>query len=88
MPGSIHKEILSIVQWAVTRVTASTNLRFQITMDIAQLMQFIHTSEHLCDVETCVFLLKNARIIQQRPEIASWNIFHGKIDEFRILESI
>jgi hypothetical protein len=65
-----------------------TDLRLEITVDIAQFVEFVHGGEHLADVEAGVFLLKHSRVIQECTEVATGNIFHGKIDELRILEGV
>jgi hypothetical protein len=39
-------------------------LRFEISMNVPELMQLAHSREHFADVESCVFLLEDARIVE------------------------
>jgi len=57
-------------------------------MDISKFMKFINASEHLADIELGVSFLKDARVVEQRPEITPWNILHGQIYELGILKSV
>lgn len=65
-----------------------THLRLKISMDITELVQLADCSEHLADVEACMFFLENARIVQQCPKVASRHILHRKIDMLGILKRI
>jgi hypothetical protein len=46
-------------------------------MDISQLVKLVDSHEHFCGVELGMFLFQNTRIVQQSPEISSWNVFLG-----------
>lgn len=69
-------------------VTRYTYLRFEIAMKIAELVEFIHRSEHLADVEPGMLFLENSRVVEQRSEVTTGNIFHGQINVLRVLEGI
>lgn len=47
-------------------------------MNVSQLMQLIDTHKHLGRIEFGMFFLEHARVIQQRSEVASWDIFLKK----------
>lgn len=57
-------------------------------MEVAELVEFIHRSEHLADVEPGVLFLENTRVVQQRSKITTGNVFHGQVNVFRVLEGI
>ena len=57
-------------------------------MNIAQSMQFVDGNKHLCGVEARIFLVHDARVVQESSEVASRDVLHGKIDVLRVLECI
>lgn len=57
-------------------------------MDVTQLVEFVHTSKHLGDVIPRVLFLEHARVVQQRAEVTTWNVFHGKVDILSVLECV
>lgn len=57
-------------------------------MNIPKFMQFIHSHEHLCDIEPCVFLLKDPAVVHQCTEIATWDVFHSEVDVCGVLECV
>jgi hypothetical protein len=52
----------------------SAHLWLQVSVDIPELVQLIHAHKHLCRVKAGMFLLEHARVIEQCPEISTWDI--------------
>lgn len=52
-----------------------TDLRLQIPMDVAKLVQSIDGAAHLRNVKFSVLLLEHTRIVEQSSKVASWHIF-------------
>lgn len=52
--------------------------RFQISMNVTQLVQFIDRDKHFSHVEPCMFFSQNSRIVQKSSEISSWYVFLEK----------
>lgn len=52
-----------------------THLRFQVPMNIPQLVQLIHTHEHLRRVESSVFFLEDAGVVEEGSEVSSGDVF-------------
>ena len=89
--GRIDKEVLFrlVAQGDLEVIVfVGTHLGLKITMDVTELVQLADCGEHLADVEACMLFLKNARIVQQCPKVASRHILHRKIDMLGILERI
>jgi len=57
-------------------------------MDVSKLMELIDTGEHLADIKSSIILVNDTSIVEERPEISSWNIFHGQIHELGVLKSV
>lgn len=57
-------------------------------MNVPELVQFANSCEHLADVEPCMFLLEDARIVEQCPKVASGDIFHREVNMLCILKGI
>ena len=51
-------------------------------------MEFIDTCKHFGNVESSMFLLEYAGVIQERAEVTAWDIFHRKVDMLSVLEGI
>jgi len=43
--------------------TGTAYLWFEIAVNISQFMKFVNSSEHLADVEPCMFFLEDTRIV-------------------------
>ena len=63
-------------------------LWLQVTMDVTKLMKLVDGGKHLANIEPRMFFLENARVVEQRPEIASWYVLHREINVFGILECV
>ncbi len=50
-------------------------LGLEIAVDIAELVECIHTAEHLSNVEARVPVVEDSGIVQQSTEITSWDVF-------------
>ena len=50
-------------------------LGLQIAMDVAQLVERIHTGEHLGDVEPDIAIVQHAGVVEQRPKVAARDVF-------------
>jgi hypothetical protein len=48
-----------------------THLRFEVPMDVTEFVKLCHTREHLSDVESCMFLLEDARVVEESTEVAA-----------------
>jgi len=57
-------------------------------MDVSKLMELIDTGEHLADIKLSISLVNDTSIIEERPEISSWNILHGQIHKLGVLKSV
>ena len=57
-------------------------------MNIPELMQLAHSREHFADVESCVFLLEDARIVEKCSKVASRYIFHREVNMLCILKGV
>ena len=57
-------------------------------MNVAQLVQFIHSGEHLADVEPRMLLLQHSRVVEECSEVASRDVLHGEVHVLRVLEGI
>lgn len=57
-------------------------------MDVPQFMQLVDADEHLGDVEPRVLLFQDARVVQEGAEVATGDVFHGEVDELRVLEGV
>jgi hypothetical protein len=51
-------------------------------------MEFVDGGEHFCDVEAGVFLFEDARVGEEGAEVAAWDVFHGEVDVFCVLEGV
>jgi hypothetical protein len=40
-------------------------------MDVTEFVKLCHTREHLSDVESCMFLLEDARVVEESTEVAA-----------------
>ncbi len=65
-----------------------THLWLQVTVDVTELMELIDACKHFCCVESRVLFFEYPRVVQQSPEVASWNVLHGEIHMFSILERV
>jgi hypothetical protein len=63
-------------------------LWLQITMNIPETVQRVHTREHLCNVESSMSVVQHSSIVEQCAEVSSWNIFHRQIDLLIVLEGV
>lgn len=52
-----------------------TDLWFQISVDISELVKLAYAHEHLGGIKPGVFLLEHSRIVQQCPEISTRDVF-------------
>lgn len=59
-------------------------------MNVPKLVQLVDCNKHLTDVEKDMPHGKNGtcRVIEERAEIASRDVFHGQVDEVVILEGV
>lgn len=57
-------------------------------MNVAQLVKFIHSGEHLADVESRMFFLEDSGVVQEGSKVASRNVFHRQVNMFGILERV
>lgn len=53
----------------------STCLWFQITVDVPKFVEFVHTDEHLSSIEAGMFFLEHTRVVKQRSEVTTWDVF-------------
>ncbi len=78
MPIAGHKEVLctarTISLHPCTRA-ASPHLWLEVPMDVSQLVQLVDTRKHLGRVEPRVFFLEYARVVEQRAEVATGDVF-------------
>lgn len=58
-----------------SRAKPQTDLWFQISVDISELVELAYAHEHLGGIEPSVFLLEHSRIVQQCPEISTRDVF-------------
>jgi hypothetical protein len=52
-----------------------TDLWFQISVDVPELVKLAYAHEHFGGIEPSVFLLEHSRIVQQRPEVSTRDVF-------------
>lgn len=64
------------------------NLRFQVTVDVPQLMQLVDSGEHFRHVEACMLFLEHSRVVQKCTEVSSGNVLHSEVYMLSILESV
>jgi hypothetical protein len=57
-------------------------------VNVPELMQLAHSREHFADVEPCMFLLEDTRVVEQCPKVASRHVFHGEVNMRRILKGV
>ena len=89
MPGAVYQKVLLFHEdRSRESIRNMTYLWLEVSMNIAQFMKFIHSGEHLADIESCMFFLEDSGIIQEGSKVASWNIFHCQINMFGILERV
>jgi hypothetical protein len=50
-------------------------LWLEISVNISKLVELVDSHEHFCGVKLGMFLFKDTRVIQQCPEISSWDVF-------------
>jgi hypothetical protein len=66
----------------------SVYLWLEVSVDVPEFVQLVNSSEHFADIESGMCFLQDAGIVQERPEIPSWDIFHSQVDKLTILESV
>jgi hypothetical protein len=52
-----------------------TDLWLKISVNVPKLVKLVDTHEHFRSIKLGVFLLENTRVIEQRTEISSWDVF-------------
>jgi len=57
-------------------------------MNITKFVELGDPSKHLADIKPRVFLFQDPRVVEQRPEVTSGHVLHGKINVLRILEGV
>lgn len=67
------REMLSAGRWSLSEIR--THLWLEISVDVSQFVQLVDTHEHFSRVELGVFLLQDARVVQQRSEVTSRYVF-------------
>lgn len=51
-------------------------------------MQLNDAGKHLTNIKSRMLFLENSRIVEERSEVTTGNIFHGKVYVFSVLESV
>jgi hypothetical protein len=54
---------------------ASTYLWLQVSMDVSQFVQLVDSSKHLRGIQSSVLFFKYARVVEQRTEVSSRDVF-------------
>ena len=57
-------------------------------MDVPQFMKLVYGCEHFADVESGVFFLEDARVIEESAEVTAGYVFHCEVDMVRVLECV
>jgi hypothetical protein len=76
MTCTVHKEILGHDQRGLKHSEVYTNLGFEITMNIAQLVELVDSCKHLTDVEDSMLFFEDTGIIEKSTKVATWDVFH------------
>ena len=58
---------------------ASTYLWLQVSVYVPQFVQLVDSSKHLCGIQSSVLFFKYARVVEQRTEVSSRDVFLGLI---------
>jgi hypothetical protein len=72
-------------------VTSAVNeevFRLEVTVNVTQLVEFVDTSKHLGGIEASVLLLEDTRVVEERTEVTSGYVLHGKVHMVLVLEGV
>lgn len=62
---------------------ASTYLWLQVSVYVPQFVQLVDSSKHLCGIQPGVLFFKYARVVEQRTEVSTGDVFLGLISHAR-----
>ena len=57
-------------------------------MKVTELVQFVHSHEHLANVEAGVLLLQYTGVVEECAKVTTGDVFHGEVNKLRILEGV
>ena len=57
-------------------------------MKVTELVQFVHSHEHLANVEAGVLLLQYTGVVEECAKVTTGDVFHCEIDVMWVLECV
>ena len=57
-------------------------------MNVSKLVQLIHRSEHLADIEAGVLFFQYTGVVEQRTKVSPRDVLHREVDVRGVLECV